>query len=273
MTGSLTSVLIKQPLHEKTVNGNQANVTRWAPSKPSGETYKKVNVLDSEDVSETLYKLLKLEAAPEVDMMEPFDGNTLNYHHFMTMFKEVVESKVQDPRRRLIRLLKYTSGEAKELINHSMQLPYNGGFKRVKYLLEKVYGNPFKILESYREEIKQWPQIRFGDARAFQKFHTFVLKCRSMSFNQRWNVLGSPDILCMLISKQPGGIMERWNRKVLNMRCQVREPTLDMEDFTEEETILMNDPLFSHEVLADYHTKLMSSQTKVDEKLHHQSRR
>ena len=73
MTGSLTSVLIKQPLHEKTVNGNQANVTRWAPSKPSGETYKKVNVLDSEDVSETLYKLLKLEAAPEVDMMEPFD--------------------------------------------------------------------------------------------------------------------------------------------------------------------------------------------------------
>ena len=49
------------------------------------------------------------------------------------------------------------------------------------------------------------------------------------------------------------------------MRCQVREPTLDMKDFTEE-TILMNDPLFSHEVLADYHTKLMSSQTKVDEK-------
>ena len=65
-----------------------------------------------------------------------------------------------------------------------------------------------------------------------------------MSFNQRWNALDPPDILCMFMSKLPGKIMERWNRKVLNIRrCQVREPTL-------------NDPLFSHEVLADYHTKL-----------------
>ena len=79
-----------------------------------------------------------------------------------------------------------------------------------------------------------------------------------MSFNQRWNALDSPDILCMLISKLPGRIMERWNRNAPNIRrCQVSEPTLDdMTDFIEEETILMNDPLFSHESLADYQTKL-----------------
>ena len=221
------------------------------------ERHKKVNVLDSEDISETLCKLLKLQAAPEVDM-EPFDGNVLNYHHLMALFKEIVESKVEDSTGRLIRLLKYTSGEAKELINHCIQLLSNEGFKYAKYLLGKVYGNLHKILATYRKEIKQWPQIKFGDARAFLKFHTFLLKCRNMSFNQRWNALDSPDILCMLISKLPRGIMERWNRKVLNIRrCQEREPTLnDMTDFIEEETILMNDPLFSHEALAHYHTKL-----------------
>ena len=74
--------------------------------------HKKVKVLDSENMSETLFKLLKLQAAPEADI-EPFDGNVLNYHHFVALFKEVVESKVEDPRGRLIRLLKYTSGEAK----------------------------------------------------------------------------------------------------------------------------------------------------------------
>ena len=70
--------------------------------------------------------------------------------------------------------------------------------------------------------------------------------------------MDSPDILCMLISKLPEEIMERLNRKGLNIRrCQVREPTLnDMTDFIEEETILMNDPLFSCEGLADYRTKL-----------------
>ena len=41
--------------------------------------------------------------------MEPFDGNVLNYHHSMTLFREVVESKIEDPRGRLIRILKYTS--------------------------------------------------------------------------------------------------------------------------------------------------------------------
>ena len=173
--GKFSSSLIKQALHEKTVKENQSNVTRWAPSKSTGERYKKVNILNSEDVSETLCKLLKLQAAPEVDM-ELFDGNVLNYHHFMALFKEDVESKLEDPRGRLIRLLKYTSGEAKELINHCIQLPSNEGFKYAKYLLEKVYGIPQKILASYRKEIKQWPQIRFGDTRAFQKFHTFLLK-------------------------------------------------------------------------------------------------
>ena len=78
-----------------------------------------------------------------------------------------------------------------------------------------------------------------------------------MSFNQRWNVLNSPDILCK-ISKLLGGIIQTWNRKVLIIRIyQVKESTLnDMTDFTEEETILMNDSLFSCEMLADYHTKL-----------------
>ena len=105
--------------------------------------------------------------------MELFDGNVLNYHHFMALFKEVIEIKVEDPRGRLIRLLKYTSGEAKELINHCIQLPSNEGFKYAKFLLEEVYGNPQKL-------IKQWPQIKFGDARAFRKFHTFLLKCRTV---------------------------------------------------------------------------------------------
>ena len=73
-----------------------------------------------------------------------------------------------------------------------------------------------------------------------------------MSFNQRWNALDSPDILCKVISKLRGEKMERRNR-----RCQVREPILDdLVDFIEEDTILIKDPLFSHEVLADYHTKL-----------------
>ena len=68
--------------------------------------------LEYEDVSQMLCQLLKLHAAPEVDM-EPFDRNALNYHYFMALFKEVVESNIDDPRCRLTRLIKYTTGDAK----------------------------------------------------------------------------------------------------------------------------------------------------------------
>ena len=75
-----------------------------------------------------------------------------------------------------------------------------------------------------------------------------------MAINQRWNTLDTPDILCMLTSKLPSGIMERWNREVLKIRRQQhREP--DLEDFAKsvaDEAILMSDPLFSQQALSEY---------------------
>ena len=80
----------------------------------------------------------------------------------MALFCEVVETKIEDPRRRLTRLLKHTLGEAKELIQHCIQLPHDKGFKSAKSLIEKTYGNPHKILSLYRKEVKDWPQVKFG---------------------------------------------------------------------------------------------------------------
>ena len=103
---------------------------------------------------------------------------------------------IDDPRCRLPRLIKYNTSVAKELINHCMQLPSNEGFKNAKYILKKVYGNPHKFIVPGRREIKQWPQIKFGDAKGFRNFHNFLLKCRNVLACQRWNVLDTPDMLC-----------------------------------------------------------------------------
>ena len=57
-----------------------------------------------------------------------------------------------------------------------------------------MYGNPHMILASYRKEVKDWSQIKFGDSRGFRKLHSFIPKCRNVTANQRWNTLNSPDI-------------------------------------------------------------------------------
>ena len=93
--------------------------------------------------SDILCKLLQQQAAPELDI-KYFDGKPLNYHYFMALFSEVVETKIDDPRGGLTRMIKYTMGEPKELIKHCIQLPW-----------KKNYGNPHKILSSYRREVKE----------------------------------------------------------------------------------------------------------------------
>ena len=63
------------------------------------------------EVSDVLCQLLKQQSAPDVDV---FDGNPLNFKCFMTLFREVVESKIEDPHGRSTHLIKYTTAEAKE---------------------------------------------------------------------------------------------------------------------------------------------------------------
>ena len=61
---------------------------------------------DTEELSQMMYNLLHHQSAPNMEI-ETFMGNPLDYHHFMLVFKEVVEYKIDDPHRRLVQLLKY----------------------------------------------------------------------------------------------------------------------------------------------------------------------
>ena len=67
------------------------------------------------EVSDVLCQLLKQQSVPDVDI-DVFDDNPLNLQYFMTLFRELVESKIKDPCGRLTHLIKYKTGEAKQLI-------------------------------------------------------------------------------------------------------------------------------------------------------------
>ena len=65
-------------------------------------------------VADMLCKMMKQQSAPENDL-DVFDGNPLNFHHFMAVFREVVEKKIEDLCGRLTQLIKYTTDEVKGL--------------------------------------------------------------------------------------------------------------------------------------------------------------
>ncbi|MEL7338835.1 MAG: DUF1759 domain-containing protein [Bacteroidota bacterium] len=205
---------------------------------------------ESESMVEMLCRLLRQQAAPVVDM-ESFDGNPMDYHFFIATFREVVEKNVIDARGRLTRLIKYTSGEARELIQHCIHLPQTIGYETARDLLQRRYGSPYTVISAYRKEIKMWPTIKAGDAVGFRRFHIFLVKCQSISANLTWNMLENQDMICTLLAKLPVYVIDRWNRQVLNIRRrQKREPRFaDFVDFVDEESVLVSDPLFSRQAV------------------------
>ena len=106
--------------------------------------------------TDMICKLLQQQAAPHVGIKQLY-GNPINYKYFISIFKEVVEEKIEDPTGKLIMLIKYTDGKAKEL--------------------EKRYGDPRRLSASYTKEVKNWPPIKYGDATSYQDFYDFLNKC------------------------------------------------------------------------------------------------
>ena len=104
-------------------------------------------------------------------------------------------------------------------------------------------------MSSYRKEIKLWPDIWAADATGYRNYYILLLKCQSICSTCKEINLDSPEVLCMLTSKFPGYVRERWNRKVLSIRrTHKRDPKLfDLLRFVEEQSMLVNDPLFSKE--------------------------
>ena len=88
------------------------------------------------DTNEILFRLMRQQSASEIDI-DCFDGNFVNYRYFMAIFKKVVENRIDDSRGRLIRLIKYNKGDAKELVMNCIHQPPREGYQIAKMLLER----------------------------------------------------------------------------------------------------------------------------------------
>ena len=200
-----------------------------------------------------LSKLVREQSAPQVDM-EPFEGNPVDFIYFMSMFQEPVEKKIDDPRGRLTRLIKYTRGDPRELVKYFINDRADCGYKNAIALLQKQYGNRHTLLSSYRKEIKLMQPLKPGDAAAFWRLFNFLIKCQTMGVGSKHNPLDTPEIICMILAKLPLHLQDRWNRNTLLLRRRdSREPTLiDLANFVEDEMTLVNDPLYSREAVSQY---------------------
>ena len=170
------------------------------------------------------------------------------------------ERKIDDPKGRLTRLIKFTRDKAKEVIQHCIQLPDSINYKQAISLIKRLCGHPHTIFAAYRREIKKWPVIEPGDSAALKKFYSFLIKCQSIAADITWNALNSPDKLYNLLAKLTGNMNDRWKRLAYNLRRQKQSDAkfADLVDFIEEGAILVTDPMFSRENLDSFMDRAQS---------------
>ena len=110
--------------------------------------------------------------------MDKFKGNPLQYQYFSAMYKEVVERKIKDPVERLTNLIKFTDGEANDLIKHCIHVTPDIGYDTAITLLNKRYGNPHSLLASYRKEVKLLLRSSLGMLWVSESFIILFLSVR-----------------------------------------------------------------------------------------------
>ena len=225
------------PLVTQFPHDDQASTNRMAEKLTSQST----NMLTTQ-----LSRMIKQQTAPDVEI-DTFSGDPLEYTYFITNFKEIVENSVDSQTGRLNRLIKYTTDEAKELIKHCVHEPSVNCYDKALDLLNREYGNKYKISCAYMEELRIWPQVKQNDANAFKRFYRFLLRCLTIQKRGELDVLNSPMSIRQLQLKLPTPQQDKWSKIVETTRREKgREASFeDFVKFIDFETSVISDPVYS----------------------------
>ena len=180
--------------------------------------------------------------------VDSFDGvDSLKFPTFMKNFKMLVEESTTKPKRRLDLLLKFTQGEAKELIRDCVLIGNaEEAYERALTLLQSTYGHSATIAASFQKKAQSWPYIKSGDAEATRKYAVFIISlCTAKQGNlDLSSSVDGYEFLRTVASKLPTALQQQWIRKVGKCRDEWnRPPNLnDFEKFVSQIARDENDP-------------------------------
>ena len=233
--------------HKERVASNPSGAENLGDAEPSnGQSQNDHgNASSMLRLNELMMQTMKLQAAPKVEI-DIFYGDPLEYSYFLENFKDVVENLIDDPKQRLLRLLKYTDGDAKQLIKHCVHEQRETCYETALSLLQKEYGSPQRIACAYHERLKNWPQIRANDAVGMKSLYRFLLRCLSYQKSGKID-LNSPLTIRSIQLSLPNNLQDKWVSRVGRIRKKdSREAEFaDFVEFVEDESHCLNDPVYA----------------------------
>ena len=135
---------------------------------------------------------------PKIEI-DRFGGSPIMFWKFMKGFQSMVANRLRDENQKLMYLLHYTCGKAKEAIEHCVLLPPASGCAKAMGILEKRFGRPHDVAETFINELIYGASIRADDT----------------------------DALSVLIQRLPRYLQMKWSEVAEDILCEGSEPSFN----------------------------------------------
>ena len=162
------------------------------------------------------------------------------------LFKVTIDARCQNSTDKLFYLEKYTANGPKELVRSCYGGDDDVGYNRALSLLEKHYGNEYKIADCYLQKLNNWPVIKEEDGKTFEALAVFLTTClNNIDELTSLNQLNSPKEMMSIVQKLPYKYREKWRNFAHNIiENGGRVLFKHLVKFVETQASIVNLPIF-----------------------------
>ena len=108
-----------------------------------------------------------------------YNGDPLQFTDWSATFNALIDSKPVTDEEKIHYLKRYLGGPAREAVCGYFLLKKGDAYKKAREVLEKRFGDPFAVADSFRDKLEQWPRIPNRDPSALRKFADFLGQCEA----------------------------------------------------------------------------------------------
>lgn len=94
-----------------------------------------------------------------------FDGSSLQYPTWKRSYDILIERREIRTEDNFYYLLKYLKGQPLQLVQGYSLLGDSNSYAAARMALERRYGDPFVLSNTYRDKLDSWPRISNRDGR------------------------------------------------------------------------------------------------------------
>ena len=181
-----------------------------------------------------------------------FTGDPIEYKTFVMAFDTRICSKASTGSDLLYYLNQHLQGEPADLIQGCLHMDPEAGYTEARRLLQKEYGDPYKISTAYLNKIIHWAPVRYDDNQGLKRLSIFLTKCNiAMKSISYMRVLDHAPNMQSVVSKLPANLQAKWRDQVLKKKRREDGVTCfaDLAKFVEYASESANDPVFGKEAL------------------------